>query len=150
LGRGVHLFEGHATIAGSAELLADPALAMRVYSACVRHRAPALPFARDAIAAAASDPSWCEKLRASREAAELFTELVCTVPEAAVRGGSIVGELHDVGLLLAMIPEFLPVTGRVHHDVYHVYTVDVHSVAAVDRLRQLARGDMASEFPLAS
>jgi [protein-PII] uridylyltransferase len=42
------------------------------------------------------------------------------------------------------------VTGRVHHDVYHVYTVDVHSVAAVDRLRQLARGELAQEMPLAS
>jgi [protein-PII] uridylyltransferase len=29
------------------------------------------------------------------------------------------------------VPEFLPVTGRVHHDVYHVYTVDVHSVATL-------------------
>jgi len=38
----------------------------------------------------------------------------------------------------------------VHHDVYHVYTVDVHSVAAVDRLRQLARGELAPQFPLAS
>ena len=62
----------------------------------------------------------------------------------------MVAELHDVGLLLAMVPEFLPVTGRVHHDVYHVYTVDVHSVAAVDRLRQLARGELAQEFPLSS
>jgi [protein-PII] uridylyltransferase len=61
-----------------------------------------------------------------------------------------VGELHDVGLLLAMVPEFLPVVGRVHHDVYHVYTVDVHSVAAVDRLRQLARGELAHEYPLAT
>jgi [protein-PII] uridylyltransferase len=42
------------------------------------------------------------------------------------------------------------VTGRVHHDVYHVYTVDVHSVAAVDRLRQLARGELAHEMPLGS
>ena len=40
-------------------------------------------------------------------------------------------ELHAPGLLLAMIPEFSPVVGRVHHDTYHVYTVDVHSVAAV-------------------
>jgi [protein-PII] uridylyltransferase len=40
--------------------------------------------------------------------------------------------------------------GRVHHDVYHVYTVDVHSVAAVDRLRALARGELAAEQPLAS
>jgi len=31
-----------------------------------------------------------------------------------------------------------------------VYTVDVHSVAAVDRLRQLARGELAQEYPLAT
>ncbi|HEY3818990.1 MAG TPA: [protein-PII] uridylyltransferase [Polyangiaceae bacterium] len=150
LGGGVHLFDGSVTVAGSAELLADPALAMRAYAACVRHGAPLLPFARDAIARAAADPAWCERLRGEAEAAALFVELVSTVPETETRRGSMVGELHDVGLLLAMVPEFLPVTGRVHHDVYHVYTVDVHSVAAVDRLRQLARGELAHEFPLAS
>jgi [protein-PII] uridylyltransferase len=164
LGGGVHLFDGQVTLAGVAELQADPALAMRVYAACVRHGAPVLPFARDAIARAAADPGWSERLRASAEAASIFVELVCTVHEARTRRGSdgasadaarrgrdsVLGELHDVGLLLAMVPEFLPVTGRVHHDVYHVYTVDVHSVAAVDRLRQLARGELAAEHPLAS
>ena len=150
LGGAVHLFDGHVTIAGTAELQADPALAMRVYVACVRQRAPVLPFARDAIARAVDDQAWCARLRASAEAAALFVELVCTIPETLTRRGSIVGELHDVGLLLAMVPEFLPVTGRVHHDVYHVYTVDAHSVASVDRLRQLARGELAHEFPLAS
>jgi [protein-PII] uridylyltransferase len=150
LGKGVQLFDGHVTIAGAHELVADPALAMRVFAACVRHETPVLPFARDAVTRVASDPAWCERLRASDEAAALFTELVCTVPETRTRRGSIVGELHDVGLLLAMVPEFLPVTGRVHHDIYHVYTVDVHSVASLDRLRQLARGQLAAEFPLAS
>ena len=67
-----------------------------------------------------------------------------------LRRNSILGELHELGLLLAMIPEFEPVTGRVQHDVYHVYTVDVHSIAAVDRLRALMRGDLALEHPLAS
>ncbi len=150
LGGGVHLFDGHVTIAGNAELLADPALAMRVYVACIRQGAPLLPFARDAIARAVDDASWCERLRSDAEAASLFVELVCTIPETPTRRGSIVGELHDVGLLLAMVPEFLPVTGQVHHDVYHVYTVDAHSVAAIDRLRQLARGELAHEFALAS
>ncbi len=46
-----------------------------------------------------------------------------------LRSASVLKDLHDVGLLVAMIPEFAPVVGRVHHDVYHVYTVDVHSVA---------------------
>jgi [protein-PII] uridylyltransferase len=150
VGHGVHLFDGHVTIAGSGELQHDPALAMRVFTACVRQQAPLLPFARDAITRACDDPAWCERLRASPEAAAEFVELVCTVPEARTKRGSVVGELHEVGLLLAMVPEFLPVTGRVHHDVYHVYTVDVHSVAALDRLRQLARGELAHEFPLAS
>jgi [protein-PII] uridylyltransferase len=150
VGKGIHLFDGQVTIAGSIELQQDPGLAMRAIAACVRHDAPVLPFARDAIARAADDPSWCERLRADPVAAELFVELSCTVPEASTERGSIVGELHDVGLLLAMVPEFLPVIGRVHHDVYHVYTVDVHSVAAVDRLRELARGALAHRFPLAS
>jgi [protein-PII] uridylyltransferase len=150
LGRGVRLFDGQVTIAGVQELQADPALALRTYAACIRQGAPVLPFARDAITRVVNDPGWCAALRASPEAGPLFIDLVCTVAEARTRSGSIVGELHDVGLLLAMIPEFAPVTGRVHHDVYHVYTVDVHSVAAVDCLRSLCRGELAQERPLAT
>jgi [protein-PII] uridylyltransferase len=150
LGGGARFFDGHVTIAGTAELTADPALALRVYLAAMRQGAPVLEFARDAIARCATDPAWCEELRKNREAAHAFVELVCTVPEARTPGGSIVGELHDVGLLLAMVPEFAPVTGRVHHDVYHVYTVDVHSFAALDCLRRLCRGELAHERPLAS
>ncbi|MGO9711465.1 MAG: bifunctional uridylyltransferase/uridylyl-removing protein GlnD [Polyangiaceae bacterium] len=150
LGGGVRLFDGQVTIAGVQELSEDPALALRAYAACIRQSAPLLPFAREAIARAASDPAWCAALRASPEAGPLFTDLICTVAEGRTRRGSIAGELHDVGLLLAMIPEFAPVTGRVHHDVYHVYTVDVHSVAAVDALRALCRGEATQDRPLAT
>jgi [protein-PII] uridylyltransferase len=150
LGGGVQLFDGHVTLSSATDLEGDPAVALRVYSTCARHQAPVLSYARDAIARAAADSSWTERLRASPEAATTFVDLVCTVPETPTSRGSLVGELHDVGLLLAMVPEFLPVVGRVHHDVYHVYTVDVHSIAALDRLRQLARGELAHEYPLAS
>ena len=151
LGGGVQQFDGYVTIAESSMLQRDPALALRTFVHGVRRGLPLLPFAREAITVAAQDEGWCARLRASPEAAATFVELVCTVPLAAATGsGSIMAELHDAGLLLAMVPEFLPVTGRVHHDVYHVYTVDVHSIAAVDRLRQLARGELAHELPLAS
>ncbi|MDB4997524.1 MAG: [Protein-PII] uridylyltransferase, partial [Myxococcaceae bacterium] len=150
IGGGVKLFDGHVTIGSSAELHSDPALALRVVAACVRHDAPILPFAREAIARAATDPAWSAALRANPEAARTFVDLICTVSEVRTRRGSIAGELHDIGLLLAMIPEFQPVTGRVHHDTYHVYTVDVHSVAAVDCLRALARGELAHIHPVAS
>ena len=149
LGGGMRLFDGQVTV-DPAALAADPVLALRAYTACVQKNAPMLPFARDVIARAAADPAWAERLRQSEEAGRVFIDLLCTVPEAPLRRGSIMGELHEVGLLLAMIPEFLPVTGRVHHDVYHVYTVDVHSVAAVDALRALCRGENAHDRPLAT
>ncbi len=132
-----------------AALEEDPALALRIYDEAVRRELPILPFARSTIAQAVRSPEFCEKLRASAEASERFVRLATTSKETRFKRGSVLGELHDVGLLLAMVPEFAPVVGRVHHDIYHVYTVDVHSVKAVDKLRALCRGDFGGEHPLA-
>jgi [protein-PII] uridylyltransferase len=149
IGRGLKIFDGQVTFADPAELGTDPALALRIYAAAIVRSMPVLAFARDAIARMARDPAFAAALRESEEAATLFVELVSTAQETRLRQGSVLADLHDVGLLTAMIPEFSPVVGRVHHDLYHVYTVDVHSVAAVDRLRSLVRGDIANEYPLA-
>lgn len=149
LGAGLKVFEGHVSLSDPAQLAIDPPLALRLFATAVTRNLPVYPFARDAVARAAQDASFCAALRARPEAAQLFVELLCTVRETQLRRGSVLSELHDVGLLVAMIPEFSPVVGRVQHDVYHVYTVDVHSVAAVDRLRALVRGDLAHEHTLA-
>jgi [protein-PII] uridylyltransferase len=149
IGRGLKTFDGQVTFCDPAELATDPALSLRIYTAAIARSMPVLAFARDALARVARDPAFGAALRDSREAAALFVELVSTAQETRLREGSVLADLHDVGLLTAMIPEFSPVVGRVHHDLYHVYTVDVHSVAAVDRLRALVRGDIAHEYPLA-
>jgi [protein-PII] uridylyltransferase len=129
LGNGVQSFNDQLTFSKVAELETTPALAFRLYVEAVERGLTLLPFARDVIIRSTSTPEFCEALRQSPEAAELFVKLVANHQKSAFRNGSILAELHDVGLLIAMIPEFLPVVGRVHHDVYHVYTVDVHSVA---------------------
>jgi [protein-PII] uridylyltransferase len=129
---------------------ATPELALRIYIEVIRHGRPVTEGTRDDIAAWAADPSWCQALRRSPNSTVLFSRLLTHAGEVPLRRNSVLGELHELGLLLAMIPEFEPVTGRVQHDVYHVYTVDVHSIAAIDRLRALLRGDLADEFPLAS
>lgn len=150
LGDGLKLHNRKVSIEHPGYLEAEPALALRVYDEAVRRELPVYDFARDAISRVALNPEWCERLRADEEAAKLFVRLVKTVKRTSLRRRSVLKELHDVGLLVAMVPEFAPVVGRVHHDIYHVYTVDVHSVAAVDRLRWLLRGDLTEEHPLAS
>lgn len=150
LENGVRLTNDEVSFEHPALLDSDPALALRVYWEAVKRDLPVYEFARDQIARAASSEAFAERLRATPEASELFVRLVKNIKRASLKKRSVLKELHDVGLLVAMIPEFAPVVGRAHHDIYHVYTVDVHSVAAVDRLRRLWRGDLASELPLAS
>ncbi|MBK8997715.1 MAG: [protein-PII] uridylyltransferase [Myxococcales bacterium] len=150
IGRGLTLVNGEVSIGHPGALETEPALAFRLYDEALRRDVRVYEFARDVVARAASSPSFGERLRASAEAARLFVRLVTTVQSSRLKHESVLAELHDLGLLVAMIPEFSPVVGRVHHDVYHVYTVDAHSVAAVDRLRSLTRGDLAADYPLAS
>jgi [protein-PII] uridylyltransferase len=61
---------------------------------------------------------------------------------------SLLEQMHDLGLLAALMPEFAPCTGRVQHDLYHVYTVDQHQLYAVGHLKALARGELAKQHPV--
>lgn len=149
LGRGLCWQLGQVGFALGVELLDDPAVAFRLYDAAVRLGAPVDAIARERISLATHEESFCKALQRSPEAAALFRRLCAEAAETPQLGRSLLGELREVGLILAMIPEFSPVVGRVHHDIYHVYTVDVHSVAAVDRLKALQRGEMADDYPLA-
>lgn len=150
LGHGLKLTHGAMSLEDSSQLEEQPALAFRIYDEAVRRDLPIYPPARDALMRAAGSQTFCEKLRESEEAAKLFVKLVSVTARTPFKHASVVQELHDVGLLVAMVPEFAPVVGRVHHDVYHVFTVDAHSVAAVERLATLCRGELASDYPLAS
>ncbi|MBN2193973.1 MAG: [protein-PII] uridylyltransferase [Polyangiaceae bacterium] len=150
IGSGLRITQGAMSLDDPAMLDREPALALRLYGEALRRDLPVFPFARDAVARAALSGTFAERLRVSPEAVRLFVRLVTTTAPARVKHRSLLHELHDVGLLLAMVPEFAPVVGRVHHDIYHVYTVDAHSVAAVERLGRLCRGELAAEFPLAS
>lgn len=57
---------------------------------------------------------------------------------------------HEVGLLERVIPEFAPTRGRMQHEGLHVYTVDQHSLYAVEFLKAIARGDHRKDFTLAT
>lgn len=150
LGNGLVAFDDHVMFTEEADLDDDPVLALRLYETVADKGLPPLPLARDEIARAASDPAWGEKLRADPQAPRLFMRSLRSAARSPVKKHSVLHELHELGVLLAMIPEFEPVTGRVQHDVYHVYTVDVHSVASARRLAAIKRGDYAKTLTLAS
>jgi [protein-PII] uridylyltransferase len=136
--------------AHGARLEHEPALALQLIAAAVEHQLPVYAPSRDAIQRACARETWQVALRESPRATTLLVTLITETRPARFRSESILAELLELGLLTALIPEFAPVVSKAHHDTYHVYTVDVHSIYAVDHLRALARGDNASQRSLAA
>ncbi|HVZ86592.1 MAG TPA: [protein-PII] uridylyltransferase [Polyangia bacterium] len=87
-----------------------------------------------------------EALRADPDSGRRFVDILCDGRDRA--NPSRLEQMQDLGLLAALMPEWEPSTGRVQHDIYHVYTVDQHALYAVGRLHALGRGDHADPFPM--
>ncbi|MDD9971212.1 MAG: [protein-PII] uridylyltransferase [Myxococcales bacterium] len=145
LGGGLAVHDAH-VIVDEAMLASVPSTALALYKAVQEQRLPPDPAARDAVAAACCDRDWCQRLRRDPSTPGLFLSLLVEADEAPLRSGSWLFEMHDLGLLLAMIPEFEPIMGRVRHDAYQAYTADIQAIKAVDRLRALSRGEHAGEY----
>ncbi|MEM6955421.1 MAG: [protein-PII] uridylyltransferase [Myxococcota bacterium] len=150
LGNGLAHFDGAVTLERTDDVRVQPMLALRLYDEVLRAKLPPYGFAREAVVRAASEPAWCERLRAEPEAGPLFARLMTATERSGVAKGSLPAELHRVGLTTAIVPELEPLVGRVVHDLFHVYTFDVHAIAALDRLRALARGKRFEHMGLAS
>lgn len=61
--------------------------------------------------------------------------------------GALLEELHDLGIWRRLFPEVSRITARWQHSLYHVYTVDAHSLFVVRCLKRLVRGDEAALEP---
>ena len=58
--------------------------------------------------------------------------------------------LNEAGVMGRFIPDFGRVVAQMQHDMYHVYTVDEHTIRAVGLLHRIETGDLAEDHPLAT
>jgi len=130
------VFRSRLTIADREVLRKNPAALVRIFSTADRENLDLYPYARDMAAQAATEfPG---------EAAsdpELNQELLSMFTRPGTRGRFLT-LMHDLGVLERVLPEFARVTARRQIDLYHVYTVDVHSLFAVRRLLALRNADL--------
>lgn len=61
---------------------------------------------------------------------------------------NILMRMNAYGLLGAYLPNFGAIVGQMQHDLFHVYTVDGHTLKVIDNLVQLRQNP--EEFPIAS
>jgi [protein-PII] uridylyltransferase len=87
-----------------------------------------------------------QQLRDNLEANRLFLEILTSRkdPETALR------RMNEAGVLGRFIPDFGRVVAQMQYDMYHVYTVDEHTLFAIGILHKIESGLLKEELPLAT
>ncbi|ANC91719.1 [protein-PII] uridylyltransferase [Azospirillum humicireducens] len=86
------------------------------------------------------------KLRNDPEANRLFLDILTGPkdPEITLR------RMNEAGVMARFIPDFGRVVAQMQYDMYHVYTVDEHTLFALGILHKIASREHADELPLST
>jgi [protein-PII] uridylyltransferase len=85
-----------------------------------------------------------ERFRRSPTVTAMFLQIL----KHGERVYETLSEMHRVGVLGALIPEFERLLCMALHDLYHIYTVDQHSLRLVRELERLKAGEFRDALPL--
>ncbi|PSF14343.1 [protein-PII] uridylyltransferase [Marinobacter fuscus] len=87
-----------------------------------------------------------DAFRADLAVTTLFMELLRT-PHALDETLSAMKKYNVLGRYL---PEFGQIIGQMQHDLFHIYTVDAHTMRVIRNMVRLSNSEARSEYPLAS
>ncbi|MDQ3667862.1 MAG: [protein-PII] uridylyltransferase [Acidobacteriota bacterium] len=124
--------DGRVQLEGNAELLTDnPMLLLDAFALAQTADVPLCQTLRDAMRQ--SLPAVDHNFRRSTEASRAFMKLI----GRRGRVGYVVRLMHEIGFLARFVPEFGRISLLIQHDLYHHYTVDEHTLKAVEALDEL-------------
>jgi [protein-PII] uridylyltransferase len=135
------LWNGRVTVTDKDVFARRPAEMVRMYAVAETWGVPVYSYARDLLVQELQRIG--PQLASDRDAHfELWQLLVREGSD-----GSTLQPLHELGVLGALFPEVQRLWMRAQHSLYHVYTVDTHTVFALMRMMRLRAGALADSEP---
>ncbi len=135
---------GRLTVAGEAALAAKPIDILRLFQVAQTHGLDIHPKALRAITRELGriDVS----LRRDPAANAVFMDILTSRkdPETALK------RMNEAGVLGKFVTDFGRVVAQMQHDMYHVYTVDEHTIRAIGILHRIESGQLKEDHPLSS
>ena len=144
LERGVAAIEGEIVLAdGEAYFAADPLRLLKIFLTAQTKNLKLSDQAQSAVRA--SLPLINDGFRRLPEARDLFLRIL----KRKYHTARTLRRMHDLGVLGAYLPEFERLTCLVQYDIYHIYTVDEHTLVALENLEALGQQEGAMSAILA-
>ena len=135
------MVEGHIAARSRKVFDEDPSRLMDLFVWVQKNGAPIHEETKEWVLACL--PYVTDAFRALPRVCEIFKSIMGRYENL----GHVLFAMHEVRFFDALIPEFRKLRNRVQHDVYHVYTVDTHSIFAVNELSRLQAGFYGDKFP---
>ncbi|MBC7905655.1 MAG: [protein-PII] uridylyltransferase [Rhodospirillaceae bacterium] len=141
---GFKLDGGRLSAASDDQFEKDPVAMIRLFHAALENGVDIHPRALDLVHRNLKriDAS----IREDKEANRLFMAILTSRknPEVALR------HMNEAGILGRFIPDFGRVVAQMQYDMYHVYTVDEHTLQAIGILHAIENGELKEDAPVSS
>ncbi len=139
---GFYIIRGELRAKVDQQLLDDPALMMVAFELTQKHDVQLCLELKQLI----RDNSHLinDELRRSKRINRSFMQIL-RHPKGV---SNILRKMHHLQFLNAFIPEFKKIYCQVQFDLYHIYTVDIHTLFAIAEMEKLWRGDYQQVHPL--
>lgn len=139
---GVQIVAGELALTSRELFDEDPTELVRIFADAQRHGVKLSPALADLVRENA------HRLGEAERTDDRVVEAFLSILRAPQRVYETLHEMHKLGLLSRIIPEWEHLLCLVLHDFYHIYTVDEHSLMGIRELERLRNGERADAAPL--
>lgn len=141
LGDGLFVVRGELIIPDEAVVDENPALLMKIFEAAQKQGVRLSVDVKSLIRRRRDLIN--DKFRRSKEVNSSFSNIL-RADKGVVETLKL---MHHLEFLNQFIPEFERIYCKVQHDIYHIFTVDTHSLFCVEEIVRLWQGEHADELP---
>jgi len=140
VGEGCFVLKGELVIPDEGVIKANPVILMKIFELAQKHGVkpsiPVMGLVRRSL------PLVNDKFRRNREVNQSFMNILRAPKDVA----TTLRLMHHLEFLNHYIPEMEHIYCKVQHDIYHIYTVDIHTLFAVEQTEKMLNGTLKEEL----
>jgi len=142
VGEGCYVLKGELIIPDESIIERNPVVLMQIFELAQKHGVelsiPVMGLIRKNLHLVN------DKFRRNRQACKSFMNILRSPRDVA----KTLRLMHHLEFLNHFIPEMEHIYCKVQHDIYHIYTVDIHTLFAIEQAEKMVNGELKNELYL--
>jgi len=141
VGDGCFVLKGELIVPDESVVGSNPAVLMKIFELAQKHGVQLNVRTKGLVRRSLGLVN--DKFRRNREVNQSFLNILRSPKDVA----DTLRQMHHLEFLNSYIPEMEHIYCKVQHDIYHIYTVDIHTLFAVEEAEKMLNGSSKELLP---